>query len=402
MHLRSENTLGGELAAGQEGGKAPLAPATRASAAQNLRITAIDLWHVPLTSHTAYHMADGKTCDTVETVVLAIHTDAGITGWGEVCPIPHYLPAYARGVAPALTELAPVLIGADPVGPEALMARANAFLQGHRYAKSALDIALWDITGQVAGLPLYALLGGRQAKDMPLYHSITCIAPDDMAAIAREAQAQGITQFQVKLGASGDWQTDVERLAGVREAVGPGPLVYGDWNCGATSLDATRVGRAVAHLDVMLEQPCATIADCARVRDATGLPMKLDETAHDTASLLEAHDRGCMDAVALKLSKFGGLSATRVARDLCLHLGAKMCVEDTWGSDITTAALLHLAAATPPARLLNTCDLSGYVSPRLAPDGPVRNTGRIAPTEGPGLGITPDRDLLGAPDLRLE
>jgi L-alanine-DL-glutamate epimerase-like enolase superfamily enzyme len=65
---------------------------------------------------------------------------------------------------------------------------------------------------------------------------------------------------------------------------------------------------------------------------ATGLPMKMDENAHDTASLLKAYELGCMDAVALKLSKFGGLSAMRRARDLCLHLGAKMCVEDTWGS----------------------------------------------------------------------
>lgn len=366
------------------------------------RITRMALWHVPLTSHTAYYMADGKTCDTVETVVLALDTDTGLTGWGEVCPIPHYLPAYARGVAPALTELAPVILGADPVGPEALMARADRHLPGHPYAKSALDIALWDITGQVAGLPLHALLGGQQAADMPLYHSITCIAPDEMARIARDAQAQGITQFQVKLGASGDWQTDVERLANVREAVGPGPLVYGDWNCGATSLEAIRVGRAVAHLDVMLEQPCATLEDCARVQHATGLPMKMDELAHDTASLLTAHSLGIMDAVALKLSKFGGLSATRRARDLCLYLGAKMCIEDTWGSDITTAALLHLGAATDPARLLNVCDLSGYVAPRLAPDAPVRNAGRIAPPKGAGLGIAPDRDRLGAPDLILD
>jgi L-alanine-DL-glutamate epimerase-like enolase superfamily enzyme len=312
------------------------------------RITRLRLWHVPLTSHTAYHMADGKTCDTVETVVIALDTDAGLTGWGEVCPIPHYLPAYARGVAPALQELAPVILGGDPVGVEALMASADAFLPGHVYAKSALDIALWDITGQVAGLPIHALLGGRRQETLPLYHSITCIEPDEMARIAREAQAQGITQFQVKLGASGDWQTDVERLAKVREAVGPGPLVYGDWNCGATMLDAIRVGRGAAHLDVMLEQPCATLEECARVQAATGLPMKLDELAHDTASLLAGHRFGIMDAVALKLSKFGGLSATRRARDLCLHLGAKMCVECTWGSDIVTAAALHLGAATRP------------------------------------------------------
>ncbi|SHJ11811.1 L-alanine-DL-glutamate epimerase [Shimia gijangensis] len=367
-----------------------------------MKINRISVWHVPLTSHETYYMSDGKTCDTVESVVVALDTETGVTGWGEVCPIPHYLPAYSRGVAPALQEMAPVLLGADPVGPEAVMARAEAQLQGHVYAKSALDMALWDITGKVAGLPLYCLLGGRQAGRMPLYHSITCVAPDEMARIAVDAQAQGITQFQVKLGASGDWQTDVEQLTKVREVVGPGPLVYGDWNCGATSLDATRIGRAVAHLDVMLEQPCATIADCTRVRDATGLPMKLDENAHNTASLLEAHAAGCMDAVAIKLSKFGGLSASRIARDLCLHLGAKMCVEDTWGSDITTAAVLHLAASTPPARLMNTCDLSAYVAPRIAPDCPVRSDGQIAPPEGAGLGVTPDRALLGAPDMVLE
>ncbi|TMV07570.1 mandelate racemase [Ruegeria sediminis] len=366
------------------------------------RIVRISLWHMPLTSHEAYYMADGKTCDTVETVVLALDTDDGLTGWGEVCPIPHYLPAYARGVAPALQELAPVLLGADPVGPEALMARLDRHLQGHVYAKSALDIALWDLTGQVAGLPLFALLGGRRAETMPLYHSITCVAPDEMARIAREAKNQGLTQFQVKLGADRDWQADVARLQMVREAVGDGPLVYGDWNCGASSLDATRVGRAVADLDVMLEQPCATIEDCARVRAATNLPMKLDESAHDTASLLAGHAHGCMDAVAIKLSKFGGLSAARRARDLCLHLGAKMCIEDTWGSDITTAALLHLGATTDPARLMNVCDLSGYVAPRLAPEGPVRKAGRIAPPDGAGLGVAPDRDDLGEPDLILD
>ena len=189
-----------------------------------MKITRLSLWHVPLTSHTTYYMAEGKTCDTVETVVLKVDTDEGLSGWGEVCPIPHYLPAYARGVAPALQEMAPVILGSDPVGPKTVMTKANAYLQGHVYAKSALDIALWDITGKAAGLPLYTLLGGRQSEDMPLYHSITCIAPDEMVRIAKEAYATGIRQFQVKLGADANWEADVARLTKVREAVGEGPL----------------------------------------------------------------------------------------------------------------------------------------------------------------------------------
>jgi L-alanine-DL-glutamate epimerase-like enolase superfamily enzyme len=92
------------------------------------------------------------------------------------------------------------------------------------------------------------------------------------------------------------------------------------------------------------------------------------------------------------------VSALRTARDLCLHFGTKMCVEDTWGSDITTAALLHLGVTTDPDRLMNVCDLSGYVSPRLDQAVPARRAGRISAPSGIGLGVSPDLDLLGQAD----
>ncbi|MEQ9695562.1 enolase C-terminal domain-like protein [Shimia sp. SDUM112013] len=367
-----------------------------------MKIKRITLWSVDLTSHETYYMAEGKTCDTVKSHVLCLETDAGLRGWGEVCPIPHYLPAYADGVPAALVEMVPHILGMSPFGVDAPMQKLDEVLQGHAYAKSIIDMALWDLFGRATAQPLYALLGGRTSADMPLYHSITCIAPDDMATIAREAYATGIRQFQVKLGADANWEADAERLIKVREAVGQGPLVYGDWNCGATKLQATRTGRAVAHLDVMLEQPCKTLEDCAAVRQATGLPMKIDEGAYDLASLMRAAELGVLDAVALKLSKFGGLSAMRRARDLTVHLGAEICAECTWGSDIVTAASLHFAASTPQRALLNTCDLSSYVGPRIAPDCPTRQNGRIAPPEGPGLGVAPDIATLGKPLLELD
>ncbi|MEM9708607.1 MAG: enolase C-terminal domain-like protein [Pseudomonadota bacterium] len=366
-----------------------------------MRITRLSLWSVDLTSHATYYMAEGKTCATVETHVLCLETDTGLKGWGEVCPIPHYLPDFAKGVPATIAELAPEIIGMSPFGVDAPMRKLDEFLIGHRAVKSIVDIALWDLFGQATGQPLYALLGGRTQDDMPLYHSITCIEPAEMGRIAKDAYSAGIRQFQAKLGADANWEADAERLIKVREAVGPGPLVYGDWNCGATKLQATRTGRAVAHLDVMLEQPCKTLEDCAAVRQATGLPMKIDECAYDLATLLKAAELGCLDAVALKLSKFGGLSAMHRARDLTVHLGAEICAECTWGSDIVTAASLHFAASTPQGSLLNTCDLSGYVGPRVAPNGPTRTNGRIVPPEGPGLGVTPDRSVLGAPIMEI-
>ena len=132
------------------------------------------------------------------------------------------------------------------------------------------------------------------------------------------------------------------------------------------------------------------------------MPIKIDEGACDLASLMHAAELSVLDAEALKLSKFGGLSAMRRARDLAVHLGAEICAECTWGSDIVIAASLHFAASTPQGALLNTCDLSSYVGPRIAPDCPPRVNGRIAPPSGAGLGVTPDLEILGTPILELD
>jgi len=211
-----------------------------------VKVSRITLWRVPLTSHVTYTMAEGKECATVDTIILRLDTDNGLSGWGEVCPIPQYLPAYARGVPAAIEEMAPEILCITPTGIDAPMRKLDGFLQGHPYAKSIVDIALWDLYGHATGLPLYQLLGGRTHQDMPVYHSITCIEPDEMARIARDAYASGVRQFQAKLGSDQDWKADAERLIKVREAVGPGPLVYGDWNCGATRLHAT-LRRLVRH-----------------------------------------------------------------------------------------------------------------------------------------------------------
>ena len=367
-----------------------------------MNITRLTLWHMPLTSHLAYNMADGKICDTVTTSVLRLEADNGQAGWGEVCPIPHYLPAYAGGVAPALAELAPVIFARDgsALGAEAMMRAADRHLIGHVYAKSALDIALWDLTAQVAGLPLHRLLGGLQTPRLPLYHSISCIDPDEMRRIAVEETARGITQLRVKLGADRDNEADIARLRLVREAVPAATLVYGDWNCGASRLDATRVGRAVAGLDVMLEQPCATLEDCAAVRDATGLAMKIDENAHDTASLLHAWRLGCMDAVALAVEirrhqrDAPGPRPVPDARRENVHRGYLGLRRDNRGG----AASGRRDARTRDHEQLRSV---GLCRARLDPKAPVREGGHIAPPQGPGLGVSPDPEMLGAPILDL-
>ena len=113
-----------------------------------MKISRISLWSVDLTSHETYYMAEGKTCDTVKSHVLCLETDTGLHGWGEVCPIPHYLPAFAGGVPSAVQEMAPEILGISPFGVDAPMRKLDAFLQGHFHAKSIVDMALWDLFGK--------------------------------------------------------------------------------------------------------------------------------------------------------------------------------------------------------------------------------------------------------------
>ena len=204
-----------------------------------------------------------------------------------------------------------------------------------------------------------------------------------MVEIAKEAYASGIRQFQCKLGADNRWEKDVARLRKVREAVGDGPLVYGDWNCGSNKLDAIRVGRAVADLDIMLEQPCATLEECASVKSATSLPMKIDENAKTPGDLMRANEldvsmrwRPHPSSVVVSLFR---------ARDLCCY-PALMCVEDTWGSDIARPPASFSSRDSPRAH--HECWLSGYVGQGLTqqPDSKRRLYG---PNDKPGSVLSP-------------
>jgi L-alanine-DL-glutamate epimerase-like enolase superfamily enzyme len=108
-----------------------------------------------------------------------------------------------------------------------------------------------------------------------------------------------------------------------------------------------------------------------------------------------------MDVVNLKISKFGGLTKTKLARDLCVSLGIAMTIEDSWGGDITTAAIAHLAHSTPPEFLFTATDFNSYVTVSTAAGAPQRNSGRMSASTSPGLGVTPRWDVLGDPVVEV-
>jgi L-alanine-DL-glutamate epimerase-like enolase superfamily enzyme len=331
---------------------------------------------------------------------VRIETDEGIIGHGEVCPLgPVYLPAYAEGARAGIQVLAPALLGQDPTQLVKLNRHMDATLKGHPYVKSAIDMACWDILGQATGQPVCNLLGGRYGDDFLLYRAISQEAPEAMAGKVAGYRAEGYRKFQLKVG--GDPETDIERIRAVSAELQRGDVLIADANTGWLMHQAARVVRAVKDIDVYIEQPCETFEECYSIRKMTDHPFVLDESIDGLPILLRANSLQAMDVVNIKISKFGGLTKARQARDLCVSLGIAMTIEDSWGGDIITAAISHLAHSTPTELLFSSTDFNSYVTISIANDAPQRNNGRLAASNAPGLGITPKMDVLGQAEFEV-
>jgi L-alanine-DL-glutamate epimerase-like enolase superfamily enzyme len=208
-------------------------------------------------------------------------------------------------------------------------------------------------------------------------------------------RAEGYRRFQLKVGGNPD--QDIERIRAVRAILQPGDKLIADANTGWLMHEAARVVNAVRDVDVYIEQPCATYDQCLAIRRRTALPFVLDEVIDSIEMIMRGAADGAMDVVNLKISKFGGLTRIKQARDLCVTLGIAMTLEDSWGGDIITAAIAHLAHSTPPEFQFTATDFNSYVTVSIADGAPQRVNGRMAAPETPGLGVTPKMDVLGDP-----
>ena len=298
-----------------------------------MTITRIFAHQVDLPLHeTTYKWSGGKSVTVFDSTIVGVETDTGLIGYGEVCPLgPFYLPAYAAGVRAGLLELGPLLIGENPLELGKLNHRMDAALKGHPYVKSGIDIA----------------------------------------------------------------DVEIARIRAVREILKGGERLVADANTGWTQHEAVRVVRAVRDLDVYIEQPCLTYEECLAVRRQTDHPFVLDENVDGLDLLLRAKADLAMDVVNLKISKLGGLTKTKQARDLCVSMGIAMTLEDSWGGDITTAAIAHLAHSTPEAYRFTSTDFNSYVTVSTAEGAPQRVDGYMEAPNRPGLGFTPRMNVLG-------
>ena len=355
------------------------------------------MYQVDLPLHEGgYSWSDGKSVSVFDTTLVEVLTDSGIKGVGEVCPLgSSYLPSYANGVRTGLKELCKDLVGYDPTEIGVINELMDYKLKGHPYVKSPIDMACWDILGKVSNLPLCNLLGGRFGESVQLYRAITRRSPKEMAENVLRYKSEGYKKFQLKVG--GRISDDIARIKEVRSVLDPGDILVADANTGWLSHEAIKIANQVKDLDVYIEQPCATYDECLRVRSHTDLPFILDEVVCDVQTLLRVHQDQSADVVNLKISKFGGISKLKQARDLCVSLGLPMCIEDTWGSDVVTAALINLAHSTPEKFRFSSTDFNSYCTVHVARGAPVKKDGKVSATYRPGLGIELNMGVIGKP-----
>ncbi len=362
-----------------------------------MKITGIRLYrtHLPYVGGT-YAWGDGNVIDTAMTSVVVIDTDAGLSGCGEFCPCgENYMVAHSEGVEALARLVAPELLGRDPRQVGLIEQVMDGVVRGHGYAKAPFDAACWDLLGKACDQPVWMLLGGRLTEGAPMYRVVPQKSPEETRDELAAHRAAGYRQFQVKVGA--DWAADIDRIRQTVPLLEAGERIMADANQGWRVDDALRVARATRDLDYILEQPCRTYDECLQVRRRIDLPMKLDECVTDIHVAHRIVEDRAAETVCLKISNLGGLSKARRVRDYLVENRIPVVSEDTWGGEITTAAVAHFAASTPAGYLVNSTDLCNYNTRSTGLPRPRTESGKLFAGDDPGLGVEPDYTSLGDP-----
>ena len=363
-----------------------------------MRITTIRVYQVDLPMTKTYKLSGGRVWTSLDTTIVALETDAGMTGWGEACPFgSSYLPAFAKGTRAVINELAPTILGRDPRQTDRINDAMDRALPGHPYGKTAIDMACWDILGKDAGMPVCDLMGGRAEGAVDLVSSVSAEGLEETLANLKALRQRGYRKHSVKF--SGDVAEDIARLDVVAEILALGDDALCDCNGGWLQGDAVAVMQAARQrgLTLLFEQPCATYDQCLATSRMVSQPIMLDESLDDLTVLLRAIADNAFAAINIKIGKVGGLTKARLIRDVAAEAGLIVSLQDTGGSEIAAAAILHLAQSTPAALRHSLWDATELHDVSLADGKPDWVDGTMTAPETPGLGIHPKPDKLGEP-----
>ena len=327
-----------------------------------IKIDSIEVYKLDLPlKEGSYNWSHGNSVSVFDSTIVKIKTNENIIGLGEICNLgPSYLPAYSEGVRTGIKKIGKKLIGLDPTNLLKINSVMDSNLKGHNYVKSPIDMACWDILGQYTKQPLWKFFGGKFGKKVKLYRAISQEKTEAMVRKVKKYKKEGYTKFQLKVG--GLPNEDIKRIKKIRSILDDTDILVADANTGWLMHDALRVINATEKLDIYYEQPCISYEESLAVRKKTNRPFILDENIDSINSFVRAFKDNAMDIINIKISKLGGLTKSKLLRDLCVQLGIAMTIEDSWGGDIATAAISHLAHSTPENLRFSSTDFNSYNS----------------------------------------
>jgi L-alanine-DL-glutamate epimerase-like enolase superfamily enzyme len=362
-----------------------------------VRIAEIHVYQVdlPLSGKT-YRMSEGSYT-VLDSTVVKIVAETGISGWGETCPVgPTYSPEHALGARAALEQMAPGLIGKPVTGPLAMRRAMDRLLNGHNYAKAAIDIAIHDLIGKAYGRRVCDMLGGAVSDRVMSYYALPLDEPDKVARDAVEKIGAGFLRLQIKVGGR-PVEIDIETIRKVWEATGCTGLAV-DANRALTTRDVLRIDRECVEIPFVFEQPCNTMEEIAAIRRQLQHAVYLDENTENLSSVVRAISLGICDGFGLKVTRLGGLGTMATVRDICESRSMPHTCDDNWGGDILAAACVHIGATVQPRLLEGVWLAEPFMDIHYDSKNPIRIVdGHIQVPTGAGLGVVPDEGIFGVP-----
>jgi len=358
----------------------------------NLKITAIDIYPFGVKMIAPFRIAT-MVADHAPNMLVRVRTDSGLTGWGEGSPL-HSIVGETQAICiTAAQELKALLLGRNPLEIVGLVREMEHFLPHNATARSAFDMALYDIAAQAAGMPLYRFLGGT-LRTMETDLTMGLSPPEEAGAKAREIVAQGFRIIKIKLGTT--YEADFARVRNIREAVGPGIALRIDANQGWDRITALRALNTMAAFEVeFCEQPLRAhdVAGLRMLRQQTAIPVMADEALFSPADALRLITEEAAPYFNIKLSKSGGIHNALKIATLAEAGGVRCMVGCMLESRLGLTAAAHFACAADTVRFF---DLDTFVEQAEDPiEGGMQVTeGRIQLPETPGLGAAPTSELL--------
>lgn len=328
-------------------------------------------------------------------LLVKIHTDEGIIGLGEVSCTPIWSGEDQVTAAHFIGQyLAPALQGENPLQIARLTAKCRQQLAANPFTKAGVEMALWDILGKAAGMPLYRLWGGPVRDFVPTKFSVSGLDPYKAAELASWAVEKGFKTMKVKVGIEPDG--DVARVRAVREAIGSSVRLGIDANGGWTPRVAVQTIRRMYEFGIYFaEQPVAPVDPTwmADVRNQVNVPIMADESVNTPQDAMSLARVGAADVLSLYVGKGGAVSAAIKIAAVAEAAGLSCTVGSNLELGIASAAMIHLAMATPAIAAEEfPCDILGpffYEGDVLAEPLPIE-AGKASPFERPGLGVDLD------------